>query len=242
MHFLFYIRVLALLPCAMDKQLLRDIIQWDIQSWSKAILFWDKNMDWSAVDTCLELGAREGGLSLWLALKGKQVVCSDINIAKEAKLLHTTYKVAANVEYEEIDATGIPYEDYFDVILFKSVLGGIGSNNNYALQEQAVNEMYKALKPGGKLLFAENLQASPLHGMLRKAFQQWGGRWRYLSLPEINSLMKKFSSIEVETTGFLSLFGRSELVRHMLAAADEKLFNKLVPQHWHYIAYGIAVK
>lgn len=221
---------------------MRDIVQWDTKSWSKAIDFWDKNINWSAINTCLELGAREGGLSLWLALKEKQVICSDIIIDKKAQQLHTKYKVQDKVEYEEIDATGIPYENYFDLIVFKSVLGGIGKNNNYALQEQAVNEMYKALKPGGKLVFAENLRASALHGMLRKTFQLWGNTWRYLSLHEINMLTKKFSSLDVETTGFLSVFGRSEQQRNALAAADEKLFNHLVPQQWHYIAYGIAEK
>jgi SAM-dependent methyltransferase len=226
----------------MDKDLMRDIVQWDIKSWSKVVHFWDKKIDWSCVNNCLELGAREGGLSLWLALKGKQVICSDITISKEAEHLHKKYKVSDRIEYEEINATGIPYEDYFDVIVFKSVLGGIGKNNNYALQEQAINEIYKALKPGGKLLFAENLRASALHGALRKTFQQWGGTWRYLSLHEINTLMKKFSSLDVETTGFLSLFGSSEMLRNTLAIADEKLFNKLVPKHWHYIAYGIAQK
>jgi len=226
----------------MEKQLMRDIIQWDIRSWSKAILFWEEKINWSGINTCMEIGAREGGLSLWLALKGKQVICSDISISKQAEQLHAKYKVSGKIEYEVIDATAIPYEDYFDVIVFKSVLGGIGRNDNYALQEQAIKEMCKALKPGGKLLFAENLRASPLHGFLRKTFQHWGGKWRYLSLPEINALMKEFSSLDVETTGFLSLFGNNESLRNKLATADEKLFNKLIPEHWHYIAYGIAEK
>jgi SAM-dependent methyltransferase len=226
----------------MDKQLMRDIVQWDIQSWSKAILFWDKKIDWSSVNTCLELGAREGGLSLWLALKNKQVICSDIVISKEAEQLHLKYKVADKIEYETIDAAGIPYEDYFDVIVFKSVLGGIGKNNNYRLQEQAVNEMYKALKPGGKLLFAENLRLSVLHDVIRKIFRQWGSKWRYVSLQEINTLMKKFSTVDIATTGFLSVFGKNEPQREILAAVDEQLFNKLVPQRWHCIAYGIAEK
>ncbi|TKK70965.1 class I SAM-dependent methyltransferase [Ilyomonas limi] len=226
----------------MDKQLMRDIVQWDIQSWSKAILFWDKKIDWSSVNTCLELGAREGGLSLWLALKNKQVICSDIVISKEAEQLHLKYKVADKIEYETIDAAGIPYEDYFDVIVFKSVLGGIGKNNNYRLQEQAVNEMYKALKPGGKLLFAENLRSSVLHDVIRKIFRQWGSKWRYVSLQEINTLMKKFSTVDIATTGFLSVFGKNEPQREILAAVDEQLFNKLVPQRWHCIAYGIAEK
>lgn len=221
---------------------MRDIVQWDIKSWSKAILFWDEKIDWAGVNTCLEIGAREGGLSLWLALKGKQVICSDVTISPKAVELHAKYKVADKIEYEQIDATGIPYEDYFDVIVFKSVLGGIGRNNNYALQEQAIKEMCKALKPGGKLLFAENLKASAFHTLLRKSFQKWGGKWRYLSLEEISTLMKQFSSLDIETTGVLSLFGSGELLRNTLATADEKLFNKLVPRHWHYIAYGIAEK
>ena len=226
----------------MDKQLLRDIVQWDVTSWSKAILFWNKTIDWAAVNTCLEVGAREGGLSLWIALKGKQVICSDLSISGEAQQLHAKYKVADKIQYEAIDATGIPYENYFDVIIFKSVLGGIGRNNNYALQERAINEMYKALKPDGKLLFAENLSASFLHTLLRKIFRQWGGKWRYLSLKELNQLFNKFSSKKMQTSGFLALFGRSERQRNALAVIDQKIFNKIVPSRWQYIAYGIAIK
>ncbi len=226
----------------MDKELLHDIIQWDIKAWSKAVNFWDEKVNWNAVHTCLELGAREGGLSLWLALKGKQVTCSDLsNTQAIASPLHIKHKVTDNIEYEDIDTTGIPYENYFDVIVFKSVLGGIGKNNDYAKQEQAVNEMYKALKPGGKLLFAENLRASALHGFLRNFFQPWGSKWRYLSLAEINALLKKFAALDIETTGFLSVLGRNEKQRSLLASADEQL-NKLVPQSWNYISYGIAEK
>lgn len=226
----------------MNKQLLRDIVQQYIQSWNKAIVFWDKKVDWSAVKICLEIGSREGGLSLWLALKNKQVICSDINISIAAKQLHSKYKVGDKIEYEAIDATGIPYEDYFDVIIFKSILGGLGRNNNYALQAQAINEMYKALKPGGKLLFAENLRASFLHILLRKLFRQWGGKWRYVSLQELDQLLKKFSSKDIQTSGFLALFGKSEPQRNLLSSLDVKLFNKAIPKHWRYIAYGIAQK
>jgi len=221
---------------------MHDIIQWDVKSWSKAIFFWDRKVDWSGVGICLEIGARDGGLSLWLALKGKQVICSDITISTKAQQLHTKHRVSDKIEYEEIDATGIPYEDYFDVIIFKSVLGGIGKNDSYALQAQAINEMYKALKPGGKLLFAENLRASFLHTLLRKVFRQWGSKWRYLSLQELNELLKKFSSKDIETSGFLALFGRSEKQRKILASIDEKFFNKKLPQRWHYIVYGVAEK
>ena len=38
----------------MKKELLNDIIQWDVKSWSKALEFWENNVDWNKVDTCLE--------------------------------------------------------------------------------------------------------------------------------------------------------------------------------------------
>ena len=39
----------------------------------------------------LEIGARQGGLSLWLALNGNQVVCSDIGYEKKPKELEKCF-------------------------------------------------------------------------------------------------------------------------------------------------------
>jgi hypothetical protein len=69
----------------MTKELAKDIIQWDIKSWSKALEYWDNNTDWNNVKNGLELGGREGGLSLWLALKGKETVCSDLKDVKKQR-------------------------------------------------------------------------------------------------------------------------------------------------------------
>jgi 2-polyprenyl-3-methyl-5-hydroxy-6-metoxy-1,4-benzoquinol methylase len=103
---------------------LKDIIQWDVVSWSEILKYWEDNINWENVHTCLELGGRKGGLSLWLALKGKQTVCSDISDAKEnAKTLHSRYNINSLITYQDIDATAIPYEDYFDVVVFKSIIG-----------------------------------------------------------------------------------------------------------------------
>ena len=58
----------------MHKDVLRDIVQWDVSSWSKALLYWENNVDWSRIENGLELGGREGGLSLWLSLKGISMI------------------------------------------------------------------------------------------------------------------------------------------------------------------------
>jgi SAM-dependent methyltransferase len=168
----------------------QDIIQWDILSWSKILRYWDAGIDYNNVTSCLELGGRQGGLSLWLALKGKKVICSDIygglasNAREQAELLHGKYHVRELITYQDIDATNIPYENYFDVIVFKSIIGGIGRNDNIENQKKAFEEIYRALKPGGKLLFAENLAGSLLHKFARKKFVKWGKSWNYVSLGE----------------------------------------------------------
>ncbi|HNS41841.1 MAG TPA: methyltransferase domain-containing protein, partial [Taishania sp.] len=142
----------------MKRELAKDIIQWDIKSWSKALRYWESQIDWGKIKNGLELGGREGGLSLWLALKEKDVVCSDLkDVQKSAEKLHIRHNVTSRIIYQDIDATNIPYENYFDIIVFKSIIGGIGRNDKHENQQQVFKEIYKALKPGGKLLFAENL-------------------------------------------------------------------------------------
>lgn len=227
----------------LSKEQIKAIIQWDVNSWSKALHYWEENVDWDTVKNGLELGGREGGLSLWLGSKGINMVCSDlVNVKEIAEPLHIKHEITNFVRYEDIDATNIPYENHFDVILFKSIIGGIGSNDNYAIQQKVFKEIYKALKPGGKLLFAENLVASSFHQKLRKKFVNWGSSWRYLSIPEMHELMQDFSSVDLKTTGILGTFGRNEKQRNILSAIDGAVLNKISPESWKYIAYGIAVK
>ena len=101
--------------------------------------------------------------------------------------------------------------------------------------------MYKALKPGGVLLFAENLTGSLFHQLARKKFVKWGG-WLYLSIERLNQLLKVFSAVELKTTGVSAVFGRTEKQKNNLARFDAALLNSVCPENWHYIAYGIAKK
>lgn len=227
----------------MMKKLTRDILQWDIKSWSKALIFWDKNVDWNQVQNGLELGAGQGGLSLWLAMKGKETICSDFkDVKNRAEKLYFQYNVNSLIKYQDIDARDIPYNNFFDIIVFKSILGAIGRNDNYQIQIQVFKEIYKALKPGGKLLFAENLIASPLHQSLRKRYMKWGKTWRYVSLTEIKIFLKEFSDYDVITSGFLGAMGRTEWHQNIFATIDTIVLNKVCPDRWKYIVYGIAKK
>lgn len=228
----------------MDKQAeIKDIIQWDLKTWSRSLYYWDKQVDWKNVNSCLEIGGREGGLSLWLALKGKKVICSDLYDVKSlAEKLHIKHKVTSLVSYQSIDATNIPYENAFDVIVFKSILASVGANNDIEKQKKVFQGAYKALKPGGYLLFAENLVASPVHRFLRKKFTEWGSSCRYITIKEVEDFLVDYSGVEIKTTGVLATLGRNEKQRNALSTMDNIVFNKISPKNWHYVTYGIARK
>lgn len=228
----------------MDQQTkIKDIIQWDLKAWSKPLHYWDERVDWQNVSNCLEIGGREGGLSLWLALKDKKVLCSDLyDVRSLAEKLHIKHNVTSLVSYENMDATNIPYENEFDLIAFKSVLGSVGANNDIEKQKKVFKEIYKALKPGGYLLFAENLIASPFHQFMRNKFTKWGSKWRYVTVKELEEFLANFSEVEIKTTGVLGTFGRNEKQRDLLSTMDNVLLNKISPKNWHYVSYGMARK
>jgi SAM-dependent methyltransferase len=227
----------------MDKQLVTDIIQWDVRNWSAALDYWEHNVDWSRVRNCLELGGRDGGLSLWLALKNLHVICSDVEDNRaRAQHYHQKHAFTGSIDYAVVDALDMPYENQFDLIAFKSVLGGVGRDGRKDRQQAAVDQIHKALKPGGQLLFMENLVASPLHSFVRRKFVRWGNSWRYVTLLEMREFLRDFQDVRMGTTGVLGTFGRTERQRDVLARVDQALLNRLTPARWQYLVFGIAEK
>lgn len=223
-----------------SRDLLKDILVWDVRTWSAAVGYWDQFLPESDSPlTCLEVGAGPGGPSLWLALKGHSVVCSNLaNTRQMAEPLHSKYGVEKKMEYRDIDVTAIPYENHFDVVIFKSVLGGVGS-----LQDAAMAQILASLKPGGKLLFAENIRGSVFHRVARSiAYRIRGTSWNYPTLGRMTGLLAGFSTAEVRTTGVLAMFGTTESRRRSLAAVDDRILNRVTPASWKYVSFGVATK
>lgn len=232
-------------PLDRDGQLMRDIVTWDVRTWSRAVLFWEKALGTPTQKLrVLELGAGPGGPSLWLALQGHDVLCSNWqHTEQQARPLHESYRASGGIdgriEYLDVDATNIPYENEFDLIVFKSVIGGVGSKQ---AQDRAMAGIHRALKPGGRLIFAENLRGTVLHRLARAiAYRVRGTSWRYVTVRELEPHLARYATHEIHATGFLSMFGLRERQRNALAAVDERLFSRM-PAAWNYVSYGTATK
>jgi SAM-dependent methyltransferase len=192
---------------------------------------------------CLEVGAGPGGPSLWLAAQGHHVVCSNQSDSESlARPLHSRYPGVTTIEYRDIDILQIPWVEHFDVIVFKSVIGGIHPGGSPA-QLKAMSQIRAALKPGGVLLFAENVRGTWFHRLARAiAFRRRSAPWLYPTIRQMRQLLDGFSSYELRSTGVLALFGPRESSRALLSRADATAFNHLVPASWKYVAYGSAIK
>lgn len=228
------------------KEFRRDVVEWDTVNWSRAIDFW--NVDGllaAGASRVLDLGARGGGLSLLFAQRAAsndiKVVCSDLTEpSKTAGSLHQKYGVTDRISYAAVDATKISESEAYDVICFKSVLGGVGYQDNKEAQRIAIQNCYRALKPGGHLVFAENLVASPLHQALRKRFNAWT-YWRYVTVDEVQEFCRDFSKVDYRCYGFLGTFGRSVGQRDLLGRVDT-CFDRLLPERAKYIISVVAEK
>jgi SAM-dependent methyltransferase len=219
-------------------------IEWDVATWCQALPFWvEKSSVPISGSRVLEIGGRDGGLSYWLAGLGASVVCSDLGGPSEkARALHKPHSGSNAIEHLDLDATAMAFDSEFDIVIFKSVLGGVGAATGADGQRAAMENMFRALRPGGCLLFAENLAGPGIVDQLRRRFVPWGRRWRYVSMTELRVWLTGFAHVDFHTFGTFALLGRTERQRRILAKVDRRLFDRVCPEGWRYVVAACARK
>lgn len=229
-------------PPPPERPALADVLNWDVRTWSVALDAWQPVVAQAPpVLRCLEVGAGPGGPTLWLASQGHDVVCTNLAGTREQAFpLHDRFGIADRVEYRDIDLReGLPYRDEFDVVVFKSVLGGLGDDPAFA--RSVIGEIHAALKPGGVLLFAENLRGTVVHRAARAlAYRVRGTSWRYPTLDELRGLLDRFDDLDLRTNGVAAVLGPTEGIRGALAGLDAAALVRVTPPRWRYMAYGVA--
>jgi SAM-dependent methyltransferase len=230
-----------------NAQLVRDSFGWDTATWSRCLKCWLEHSAIEPPGNALEVAAtgNNGGLSLWLAHRGFDVVWSGLEDPEvRARQLHQEYGLADRISYETIDVLDIPYSDHFDLIVFKSLLGVFGMHPSDALaaQQRALAQIRQALKPGGELWWVENAAGSKLHAILRRRFGWSKHGWRYLRASRVPQLFCDFDQTDYATFGVLSVLGRTEWQRRCLAALDRSLLDRITPAAWRYVVAGVARK
>lgn len=225
-----------------NKLELIDILNWDVPTWSEILPYWDnqlKNLDKSNA-ICIEIGAREGGISLWMALTGFQITCSDNYYdSDEAKKLHIKYRVEKKVFYKKVDVLNWNEKAKYDIIIVKSVLGALQTEERI---KTAVENIYNNLNDDGIILFAENSRASFLHRLFRSKFTDWGKIWYYFDETSLKRIFKSFQILDFQFNGVSAVFANRLGLSKPFYKLDKYILNKIVPDKMKYMVYGYAKK
>ena len=217
------------------KETKKDIVEWDVDNWWNYIDFINRsNIDFKG-KRILDIGGRYGGLSLYSALVGgAEILCTDkLPPSPKAIALHRRYGVSDKIRYEQMDVTAIPdkYNNFFDIVVFKSVIGAVEAYGSAHSGRLMAENIKRVLKPGGVLIFSENLKSTRIHQLLRKSNNF---SWVYQDRDSIHALFSNMEIMDEKFFGFLGCFCRNEKIRPILSKMD-KLISPIIPASWKYI-------
>jgi SAM-dependent methyltransferase len=232
----------------MKNTFIEDCIEWDVYNWSKALDFWIGSIQELKNPKILLLGERNGGLTLWLAKQGYNVISSDYNgITEHGIEMHKRYGVSGLIEYRKIDIYNIPFSDNsFDLIICKSVLGGLKMDRKDPKtrsidgQSIAVKHIYDKLKPNGWFLGAENMKGSLMHQVARRMLKKDKG-WLYLTKEDLNVFFINYSKLELKFYGYFGAFFKSKET-NKVASKFDRLLNQFLLNSSKYISFIKAQK
>lgn len=140
----------------------------------------------------LDAGCGIGGSSLWLA---KNIGCKATGISLSAKQVKTANDLAERESisslafFEQKDFTSTGYADNsFDIVW------AIESVCHAADKSKFINEAFRVLKPGGRLIMADFFKQPDLKGKDAAIIQRWANGWAIDDFAVLNEFTDQLSS------------------------------------------------
>jgi SAM-dependent methyltransferase len=174
--------------------------------------------------TVLELGCGSGGYALHLGRSvGCQVVGLDINAAgvQNANQLAAAAGIAARARFQQCDASrSLPFGDgTFDAVFSNDVLCHIPT------RLRVLREMFRVLKPGGRMLFSDALVVGGLISHEEIATRSSIGLYVYSPRGENERLMEQTGFQQIRAT---DTTGNAAQIAERWHQAREKRKDELV--------------
>jgi len=108
-------------------------LEWDVYNWARALETLEEYLIDGNQGLTLEIGGRHGGLSLLLAHHDWKVHCTDLNgHSEKAKSLHASQSGSQEIQYRTLDILNPDCAERYDLIVFKSVMGGVSAGSDEA--------------------------------------------------------------------------------------------------------------
>ncbi len=214
-------------------------LEWDTSSWARCLSFWQQQSRRGLGGArVMEVGARNGGLSLWASHQGaREVFCTDLHGPTD-DALEVLGGAGCEVRTGRFDLLDPTPVGTFDIVIVKSVLGGVGKSADHADQRRAIATLAGLLEADGEVWVAENVAASRLHRLGRRV-NDWQ-HWSYLERNELEQLFERqFGQCSFLSSGLVATFGRTEGQRRLLARLD-RVGEGFVPSDWRYLLSGVA--
>ena len=192
-----------------DNRLVRLAFGWNYKSWSHAFKVSNFQLP-NRLDRILEIGAsRHSMVSLIFDGLASEIVISYYSdeqrrgVEQYLASVRQKYHLKSKYVLEQIDATSV--EGSFDIVIMKSVLGGLFRQNNSTISDATGfigSLVSRAVKPKGLLISIDNGKS-----ILERTLSRFGARknqWRFFRKSELTGAIRQtefglISSFSFET-------------------------------------------
>jgi hypothetical protein len=233
-----------------DDQLLAAALGWKVTSWKRALEEALRHLPPNlAGRMLLEVGTGPHGLSLLFSRLGCRVVCADrrMDYTRESIAVHQRHGI--HCLHFLTDARRLALRPRsFDMVVMKSVLGGIYSQAGREGVMATLGSVREVLRPGGAFIALEQLDGG-IATRLGRRIRYPSRRWHYFRIQELDpgtpeSLLRGFDAVQLMPVTLLShnmeewLPHRHPLVR--AATRLDRVLEPLVPANWKHLVAIVA--